>query len=61
MEEDGGCSTVYERNGTVRRAAYNVIVNPLSVVKSDKFGYSGFPQWRNVVPKMVRGSYRKVS
>lgn len=58
-DEDGGCTTIYEKNGSIRRAAYNILVNPLSEVKRDRFEYSGFPKWRMLVPKLIDGSYRK--
>lgn len=58
-EEPGGCSTIYERNGTVRRAAYNVLACPHASVRLDKFGCSGFPRWRLLLPKIVSGVFHR--
>lgn len=57
--EEGGCTTVYEKNGTVRRAAYNVLACPHTKVKEDRFGYSGFPQWERIVPKTVSERWKR--
>ena len=58
-EDAGGCTTIYEKNGTVRRAAYNVLACPTTRVKCDKFGYSGFPRWKLLTPKIVSSRWKR--
>ena len=58
LEEGGGCSTTYDENGSIRRAAYTVLACPLSSVKMGRFGYSAYPKWKSVVPKIIDGGYR---
>ena len=57
--EKGGLTDLYEKEGGIRRGAYNILISPHSTVKKDIFGYSGFPKWRYYVPKIVNEKYRK--
>lgn len=53
-ESDGGNTELYNEYGDIRRAAYNVLTCPTTEVRADRFGYSGFPKWRYLVPKVIR-------
>lgn len=61
QSEKGGNTDIYEAEGTVRKTAYAVMVEPKHCKLKIKYGrYHHEVNWRGVVPKLIRESYAKV-
>lgn len=54
----GGNTEIYQEDGTVRKTAYAVMVDPLNVKLVRKFGrYHHRVNWNGVIPKLISGSH----
>ena len=59
--ETGGLTEMYKNDGAARRTAYFVMVAPCYVKMTQKKGEIMYKMdWRGMIPKLIRESYRKV-
>lgn len=61
QSEKGGNTDIYEADGTVRKAAYAIMVHPSSVKLVIRHGrYHHQVNWEKVIPKVLHEKYAKV-
>lgn len=60
QQESGGLTDIYKEQGTIRKTAYAIMINPLSVKLKIQYGrYHHIVNWRNVTPKIINEKWRK--
>lgn len=60
QSETGGNSDIYESEGTVRKTAYAVLIDPKATKLIISYGrYHHHVDWESVSPKMIKESYAK--
>jgi len=61
QKEKGGLSDIYKNEGTVRKTAYVIMINPKGVRLSIKFGrYHHAVSWQKIVPKLLHEKHARV-
>jgi len=61
QKEKGGLTDLYQSEGTVRKTAYAILINPNAVKLTIRFGrYHHLVNWQKVVPKIISEKYAKI-
>lgn len=61
QKETGGNTDLYELSGTVRKAAYAVLIEPKAAKLEIRYGrYHHTVSWVDIVPKLIRYTHAKI-